>query len=266
MTRPDSLAKQARYLSCISAAAIAGRLAARFLVLAVLAIIERYFKLVQQAKGDSDLEDLLLAVANDFGFRGAFLVQYATSDGAGWRVLDTDPGHRDWWREYFNSDFVKDSPRLAQILAGPPLLVFDAARFGPDEERAREMAARGDVIDSVLIPVGFGGVIVGAVGVRGRAALAPSQQTALQMIAYHIFAQFRTLHREPVSNGTASLTKREREVLRLSAEGMTSVQIAEQLGMSARTANQHFDNVADKLGTRNRAHTVAEVIRRGLLD
>jgi DNA-binding CsgD family transcriptional regulator len=35
--------------------------------------------------------------------------------------------------------------------------------------------------------------------------------------------------------------------------------------MSTRTANQHVDNVAAKLGTRNRAHTVAEIVRRGLL-
>ena len=47
--------------------------------------------------------------------------------------------------------------------------------------------------------------------------------------------------------------------------GVTSVEIAAQLGMSARTVNQHVDNVADKLGTRNRAHTVAEIVRRGLL-
>ena len=42
-------------------------------------------------------------------------------------------------------------------------------------------------------------------------------------------------------------------------------QIAGELGMSPRTVNQHVDNVADKLGTRNRAHTVAEIVKRGLL-
>ena len=52
----------------------------------------------------------------------------------------------------------------------------------------------------------------------------------------------------------------------LSSEGLTSLEIAEQLGMSARTVNQHVDNVAAKLGTKNRAHTVAEVIRHRLLD
>ena len=43
------------------------------------------------------------------------------------------------------------------------------------------------------------------------------------------------------------------------------MEIAERLGMSARTVNQHVDNVADKLGTKNRTHTIAEVIRHGLL-
>jgi DNA-binding CsgD family transcriptional regulator len=62
-----------------------------------------------------------------------------------------------------------------------------------------------------------------------------------------------------------ALTPREREVMQLSAIGLTSVEIADQLGMSARTVNQHVDNVADKLGTRNRAHTVAEIVKRGLL-
>ena len=43
-----------------------------------------------------------------------------------------------------------------------------------------------------------------------------------------------------------ALTPREKEVIALSAEGLTSVEIAERLGMAARTVNQHVDNVADK--------------------
>jgi len=232
----------------------------------VLAIIERYLKLIHGARGDNDIQETIASLATDFGFRGGFMYEYPRSGNTGWRVIDTDPGHRDWWREYFTSDFVKDSPRLAKLLAGPPLLVFDAGRFGPDEGRARAMAERGDVLESTLIPLGFDGNIVGALGLRGAAPLTPQRETALQMIAYTIFARFREIHAEPGPNRPVSLTPREREVIQLSADGMTSLQIAERLGMSARTANQHFDNIADKLGTRNRAHTVAEVIRRGLLD
>lgn len=53
--------------------------------------------------------------------------------------------------------------------------------------------------------------------------------------------------------------------MELSAEGMTSELVAMRLDMSPRTVNQHIDNVAGKLKTRNRVHTVAEAIRRGLL-
>lgn len=43
------------------------------------------------------------------------------------------------------------------------------------------------------------------------------------------------------------LTPREKEVIALSADGLTSVEIAERLGMSARTVNQHVDNVARRV-------------------
>ena len=90
-----------------------------------------------------------------------------------------------------------------------------------------------------------------------------SARTALQLVVYTIFAEIRTRRLSPAAGVT--LTPREQQVIRLSAEGLTSAEIASELGMSARTANQHIDNVADKLGTRNRAHTVAEVIRNNLL-
>jgi DNA-binding CsgD family transcriptional regulator len=81
-----------------------------------------------------------------------------------------------------------------------------------------------------------------------------------------MYAQARSFRQHRESKDVASLTPREKEVIRLSSEGLTSHEIAARLGMSARTANQHIDNVADKLGTRNRAHTVAEVIRHNLLN
>ena len=68
-----------------------------------------------------------------------------------------------------------------------------------------------------------------------------------------------------IAGGSEPLTPREKEVITLSAEGHTSEDIAERLGMAARTVNQHVDNVARKLGTKNRTHTVAEAIRRNML-
>ena len=48
-------------------------------------------------------------------------------------------------------------------------------------------------------------------------------------------------------------TEREREVLRLVGHGVTSKEIARQLGISMRTVNAHRTNLLDKLGAENAA-------------
>ena len=120
--------------------------------------------------------------------------------------------------------------------------------------------------DITVVPIRSDEHLVGIVGFSGVQTLSPAQSTALQMIGINIFAQLRSLRQISFKASPGALTTREKEVLGLSAEGLTSIQIAARLGMSPRTVNQHVDNVADKLGTRNRAHTVAEVIRHGLLN
>ena len=52
---------------------------------------------------------------------------------------------------------------------------------------------------------------------------------------------------------TASLTKRETEVLSWVAKGKTNRDVAEILGMSPRTVNKHLEHVFEKLGVETRA-------------
>lgn len=62
------------------------------------------------------------------------------------------------------------------------------------------------------------------------------------------------------------LTPRERQVLRLVAEGRLNKEIAEQLSISERTVERHTSSLLRKLGLRNRAELVSYAVRRGLLD
>lgn len=62
-----------------------------------------------------------------------------------------------------------------------------------------------------------------------------------------------------------SLTPREREVLNLTAEGLTSQAIADRLFISPRTVEKHRENMMAKLGLRNQAEVVRFVMSRGLL-
>ncbi|MGH3146477.1 MAG: response regulator transcription factor [Rubrobacter sp.] len=61
------------------------------------------------------------------------------------------------------------------------------------------------------------------------------------------------------------LTRRELEVLRLVAGGMSNQQIAASLVLSEHTVHRHVANVLGKLGVSSRAAAVAEAARLNLL-
>jgi DNA-binding NarL/FixJ family response regulator len=65
---------------------------------------------------------------------------------------------------------------------------------------------------------------------------------------------------------STALSPREREVLRLIAQGLPSKQIARTLGIAERTVKFHTTSLLHKLGADNRAQAVALAAQRGLLD
>lgn len=90
----------------------------------------------------------------------------------------------------------------------------------------------------------------------GKCYLSPP----LTMAAVEAYrAQLRT-HTDPL----ASLTAREREVLRLVVAGASNGQIAEQLTISPRTVESHCANLLRKLDLQSRFELIRFVIRHGL--
>lgn len=61
------------------------------------------------------------------------------------------------------------------------------------------------------------------------------------------------------------LTRRERQVLRLVAEGNTSAQIAQQLHIGIRTVETYRANLLAKLNLRNQTDLVRYAIKRGII-
>ncbi len=62
-----------------------------------------------------------------------------------------------------------------------------------------------------------------------------------------------------------TLTKREREVLQLAAEGLSQNEIAARLSISPRTSETHRANLMRKLGLQNQTDLVRFAIRRGIV-
>ena len=63
-----------------------------------------------------------------------------------------------------------------------------------------------------------------------------------------------------------SLTEREREILKLIAEGRTSREIAETLYISQKTVQGHRTKIMEKLDLRNRTELIKYAMRKGLVD
>lgn len=62
------------------------------------------------------------------------------------------------------------------------------------------------------------------------------------------------------------LSGRDRELLELAAQGLTTAEIADRLYLSPNTVKTYWQRLYDKLGASDRVSALAEAIRRGLLE
>ncbi|MBI4728727.1 MAG: response regulator transcription factor [Acidobacteria bacterium] len=95
---------------------------------------------------------------------------------------------------------------------------------------------------------------------RGEAILHPS-------VAKLLIRDYLTrVEKGQESTSFDQLSKREREIVKLIAEGRTNRDIAEMLCLSIKTVQAHRANFMRKLGLHDRTELVKYAIRRGIID
>jgi two-component system response regulator NreC len=94
----------------------------------------------------------------------------------------------------------------------------------------------------------------------GRFYLSPSAQS--MMVSDYL----QRVHTGEERDSYSALTEREREILKLVAEGYTNNQIGERLFISPKTVDTHRTHIMDKLNLHSRAELVKYAMRRGLLE
>jgi DNA-binding CsgD family transcriptional regulator len=77
---------------------------------------------------------------------------------------------------------------------------------------------------------------------------------------------YKALAAKDVHRKLDELTRREREIAALVAQGLSNGQIAEELVLSKRTIEKHISNIRAKLAFTQRAQIVRWAIEAGLLD
>jgi DNA-binding NarL/FixJ family response regulator len=70
----------------------------------------------------------------------------------------------------------------------------------------------------------------------------------------------------PPKGSRGKLTRRQRELLQLLANGESTTVAARRLGLSEETVKTHTKNVLARLAARNRTHAVAIALRESLID
>jgi two-component system, NarL family, response regulator len=66
--------------------------------------------------------------------------------------------------------------------------------------------------------------------------------------------------------GRSALTRRQRQILQLYADGQATAGVAKRLGLSAETIRTHTKAILARLGARDRAHAVAIALRASLIE
>ncbi|MFC8663211.1 MULTISPECIES: response regulator [Streptomyces] len=145
-------------------------------------------------------------------------------------------------------DGVEAVRRLAAEAPGTPVVMLTSYSGRAEVVRALEAGARGYVLKAGPPEDLFRAVRSAAVGGMG---LAPE-------VVGDLVGQ--------VVSPVPELTQREREVVRLMADGHSNRSIADSLYLSEATVKTHLVRIYRKLGVDKRAAAVSEAVRRGLLE
>lgn len=169
---------------------------------------------------------------------------------------------------------------VAVVTETSPDLVLLDLRLGEEEgmDVARQLREQGSEVTILMLSVhdssrnlrealaaGADGYLLKSVGGEDLAAGIRKAIAGETVIGQEFVPKLLEDAQRGVPMGQLDVTKREQEVLELVAEGMGNRQIAEELGISARTAQKHLENLFKKCGVHDRTELVAHAFRRGLL-
>ncbi len=180
------------------------------------------------------------------------------------------------WREHYDrNSYLAIDPVITRALT--TILPFDWEELDKSDPRVaqlfREAAEHG-------LRYGFSVPVHGGHGEGGVLSLARAQPPLPEALAerQHLFQQAQWFSavlqtrlrgfvlQEAAPEATRPLTPRERDCLRLAAEGRSAQDIARVLNISERTAVFHLNHAEEKLGTTRRQHAVARGVALGQIE
>ena len=171
--------------------------------------------------------------------------------------------------EYDRLGLARNSPVLDQLRKQITPLVFtidevNNARPGKEPESATDLFRRFGLTMGVYFPVHDSHSLRHAVSFMGdRGPLSVEELSTLSMFATMLIEQISVISSADHA-AKSVLNDREVEILKWTAEGKTSPEIARLTGLSEHTVNHYATIATKKLGCSNRTQAVVYAIRLGL--
>jgi DNA-binding NarL/FixJ family response regulator len=135
-------------------------------------------------------------------------------------------------------------------------------------ELAREVRRRSPETAVVLYTASSNRTILGDALDAGVSGLVLKDAPLADIVRAITAAANGALYVDPALAGVAgrvTLTEREREILRLLADGNSNEEVADRLFLSPETVRAHVVKASRKLGAKNRTHAVVEAMRLSLI-
>jgi DNA-binding NarL/FixJ family response regulator len=154
-------------------------------------------------------------------------------------------------------DGIEATRRIVAAEPRPSVLVLTTFDLDEHVYDALEAGASGFLLKDVTAERLFDAVRVVA---AGDALLAPG-------VTRRLVAEFARLRTRPAAPSTTleALTRREREVLLLLADGLSNTEIAARLVVGEETVKTHVSRILTKLGLRDRTQAVVFAYESGLV-
>ncbi|MCH2003433.1 LuxR family transcriptional regulator AbaR [Acinetobacter seifertii] len=177
-----------------------------------------------------------------------------------------------WQQRYVEQQYVKVDPTVQHCMVSLKPLVWSSQYTHTQAEKDFWEEAR-----SYGLNVGWAQSSRDFIGTRGMLTLARSsdqlsekeqkaQYTNMYWLTQTVHSSIAKIVNDvEFSQFNLYLTKREKEVLRWTAEGKTSAEIAQILGVSERTINFHLSNSMQKLNVNNKISAAIRAVMLGLL-
>lgn len=230
----------------------------------------RQLRALFQTKTDDAFMGELSRIADELGFEYCSYTMRAPMPVAAARTLELNNYSPAWQIRYIERNYGAIDPARARGAQSVLPFVWSDELFEGTPAFRDDARAHGIEIgwsQSCYDGKGLGGLLTLA---RSRDAISQSElQLKTDRMSWLVQAAHETLAERMLAKllpeASVSLTTREIDVLRWSADGHTASEVSDILDISERTVNFHVNNSLTKLNALNKTAAVVKATRLGLL-